>query len=481
MRRLLRIALPALVLVAGLGAPELFGEDEAAAGPGLAQAVADVHAEIRQAREELAARREEISKRRIELDRRVDGKAAEIRRLRDEWEEKSRLEDAERAERDERKARAAKVDDAIATTRTLVREVRRNLEAELSLPDSVAASDRLEELDRRLAASEDPASLAAAAKATLTLLGDHLEAAETIRRSRGEAVAPDGRSESGTFVQIGDLLGLFAPDGSADGAGIVTLMHGSPLPHVFTDLGTDAREAIARAAEGEEASVPLDVTGGAALKTRKARPSLVEQFLSGGVVMWPILGIAIAGLAIGLFKLVELMRVRTDFEVRVSRFADLEGSGATASAEEYARAAPRPLRRVLVAAADHRSASREEFEEVLNEAVLAEVPPLERRLSVLAVGAAIAPLLGLLGTVTGMIHTFRLISVFGTGDPRLLSAGISEALVTTEAGLVVAIPLLLFHAFLSRRVHRVSEGLDTAAVSLLNRLRTTKAKEAVEP
>ena len=71
-------------------------------------------------------------------------------------------------------------------------------------------------------------------------------------------------------------------------------------------------------------------------------------------------------------------------------------------------------------------------------------------------------------TVTGMIHTFRLIAVFGTGDPRLLSGGISEALVTTEAGLVVAIPLVLLHAFLSRRVHAVSEGLEKSAVSFLN-------------
>jgi biopolymer transport protein ExbB len=93
------------------------------------------------------------------------------------------------------------------------------------------------------------------------------------------------------------------------------------------------------------------------------------------------------------------------------------------------------------------------------------------------VGAAVAPLLGLLGTVTGMIHTFRLISVFGTGDPRLLSAGISEALITTEAGLVVAIPLLLLHAFLSRRVQRLSEGLETSAITFLNRMRPGERAE----
>jgi biopolymer transport protein ExbB len=82
-----------------------------------------------------------------------------------------------------------------------------------------------------------------------------------------------------------------------------------------------------------------------------------------------------------------------------------------------------------------------------------------------------------LGTVTGMIHTFRLIAVFGTGDPRLLSGGISEALITTEAGLIVAIPLLLWHALLSRRVRAVSEGLEKSAVSFINTLKTRQGQE----
>ena len=85
----------------------------------------------------------------------------------------------------------------------------------------------------------------------------------------------------------------------------------------------------------------------------------------------------------------------------------------------------------------------------------------------LSVSAAAAPLLGLLGTVTGMIHTFRLITMFGTGDARLLSGGISEALVTTEAGLMVAIPALLIHAWCLRRVRRNASLHKQAALRLL--------------
>ena len=84
----------------------------------------------------------------------------------------------------------------------------------------------------------------------------------------------------------------------------------------------------------------------------------------------------------------------------------------------------------------------------------------KRGLSLLAVSASVAPLLGLLGTVTGMIRTFQQITLHGTGDPRLLAGGISEALVTTEAGLLVAIPAMLFHAWCVRRNRRLTAALE---------------------
>ena len=94
----------------------------------------------------------------------------------------------------------------------------------------------------------------------------------------------------------------------------------------------------------------------------------------------------------------------------------------------------------------------------LQEAILKELPRLERFLSTISVLAAVAPLLGLLGTVSGMINTFQAITIHGTGDPRMLSGGISEALITTQLGLLVAVPVLILHHFLERRVDaRVGE------------------------
>jgi len=111
---------------------------------------------------------------------------------------------------------------------------------------------------------------------------------------------------------------------------------------------------------------------------------------------------------------------------------------------------------------------REIMENSLQEAILKEIPPLERFLSTLGMLAAIAPLLGLLGTVTGMIDTFFVITQHGTGDPRLMSDGISVALVTTMLGLYVAIPIMLVHTLLSRAVDNRIAQMEEKAVALIN-------------
>jgi biopolymer transport protein ExbB len=105
---------------------------------------------------------------------------------------------------------------------------------------------------------------------------------------------------------------------------------------------------------------------------------------------------------------------------------------------------------------------------VLQEAILKELPRLERFLPALNVIAAVAPLLGLLGTVTGMIGTFHVITLYGTGDPRLMAGGISEALVTTMVGLAVAIPVMLIHAFLRRRIEHIVGDMEEKALAMSN-------------
>ena len=111
---------------------------------------------------------------------------------------------------------------------------------------------------------------------------------------------------------------------------------------------------------------------------------------------------------------------------------------------------------------------RDDVEEALFEVFLDAQPSLKSGLPLIAIASATAPLLGLLGTVTGMIETFRLINIFGTGDAKALASGISEALVTTEFGLIVAIPALILHALLSRKVQGIKSQMEMTSLALLN-------------
>jgi biopolymer transport protein ExbB len=121
-------------------------------------------------------------------------------------------------------------------------------------------------------------------------------------------------------------------------------------------------------------------------------------------------------------------------------------------------------------AIDRGQGNSELSEDIMAEALMEAQPKFERFLSFIAVTAAIAPLLGLLGTVTGIIKTFEMMGVFGAGDPKPLIGGISEALITTELGLILAIPALLFHALLSRRAQSLLAKMERASVAMVNGL-----------
>jgi CBS domain-containing protein len=135
---------------------------------------------------------------------------------------------------------------------------------------------------------------------------------------------------------------------------------------------------------------------------------------------------------------------------------------------------------MLAAGVQHIREPRELIEEVMYEKVLATRLKLERFLPFIAITAASAPLLGLLGTVTGIINTFKLITVFGSGDVKTLSGGISEALITTEFGLIVAIPSLLLHAFLSRKARGIVNQMEKAAVAFVNQVSKTHYRDEAD-
>src|SRR5690606_30139971 len=192
-----------------------------------------------------------------------------------------------------------------------------------------------------------------------------------------------------------------------------------------------------------EGPVPIDPTLGSALALAAESDTAWEHIQKGGIWIWPILLFAFLALATAIFKAIEIWSVKMPRAGALHGILEALNSGDREEALRRAEAIPGPSRAMMVDAIKHADESKELVEEVMYERMLEVQPKLERMLPFIAITAATAPLMGLLGTVTGMINTFKLITVFGTGDAKQLSSGISEALITTEFGLIVAIPSLV--------------------------------------
>ncbi len=229
------------------------------------------------------------------------------------------------------------------------------------------------------------------------------------------------------------------------------------------------RRNLRRYMEGKDDAVTVDLSGGVALRRITHKPTLVEQVKKGGPIVWPILLIGLAALILVIERAFFLKKVHANTDRIMGKVNELALQGKWQECDDIVKDKKgRPVHNVLRAGLNARAEERETQESILQEAILKELPRLERFLPTLNIMGAIAPLLGLLGTVTGMISTFHVITLYGTGDPRMMSGGISEALVTTMLGLAVAIPIMLIHTFLSRRVDHIIGDMEEKAVALTN-------------
>lgn len=195
---------------------------------------------------------------------------------------------------------------------------------------------------------------------------------------------------------------------------------------------------------------------------------MLEIILAGGWLMIPILLCSAVALAIVAERFWTLRTVRLAPPTLLEQVRASWGKGKVDRGYLQALRANSPLGRILAAGLANARAGREIMKERIEEAASQEIHEMERFLSTLGTIAAIAPLLGLLGTVIGMIDVFSAIMLHGTGDTALLAGGISKALITTAAGLSVAIPAVFFHRFLVRRVDEITVGMEQAAVQLLD-------------
>lgn len=319
----------------------------------------------------------------------------------------------------------------------------------------------------------------------------HLDASIASAEFGGRQAVMDKLSESKSIPSIGELRGLWeillqemvesgkvsrfdAPVLNSEGIEVTSkvtrvglfnaLLDGQYLqwlPDVqkLTILGRQPGDRFLSTAEDLSASdgndmvrFAIDPSRGSILSLLVQTPTLGERLEFGGVIGYIILGLGAFTVLIGLFRLVILTKTNGAIAKQItSKEADEKN----------------PLGRILKVYEDNPQADAEALELKLDEAILREQSGVEEFLWAVKVVSVAAPLMGLLGTVTGMINTFQAITLFGTGDPKLMAGGISEALVTTMLGLVVAIPLVLLHSLLKTMCRRIMETIGEQSVGLV--------------
>ncbi len=280
----------------------------------------------------------------------------------------------------------------------------------------------------------------------------------------------EGRRVEATCFRIGKIFQAYRSAGG-DHAALLVRGVGEEGGYTWKESG-EAGDVVQKAIRSETGvyRLPMDVTLDISADRLSVSKDLLSTLASGGLVMIPLGLVALAGILLVLERalVLTLARPRTrqlEREV-IGRVREGDPEGATEAAGRIRG----PAASVLHAGLSARAGGRTAVEEAVEERAVRALPGLERFLSAIAALAAIAPLLGLLGTVTGMIATFDVITLFGTGDPRLLSGGISEALITTQVGLIIAVPLLLLHRILAGAVERSVTSMETLGVALVNAL-----------
>ncbi len=280
---------------------------------------------------------------------------------------------------------------------------------------------------------------------------EEMNAQGEVKRFNGTIVDTDGNFSEEEVVRVGpwtafDRRGNFLgylPDDER-----YRVLGRQPQAR-FLDLGDN----IVDGDKGDIVKGAIDPSRGAILSLLIQTPGLSERIGQGGVVGYIILGLLAVGLVLSIERIFRLTITARAVNAQAKDVDNPSDSN--------------PLGRVLSAYHSNKSADVETLELKLDDAILKELPSLERGINFIKLLSSVAPLLGLLGTVTGMIVTFQAITLFGTGDPKLMAGGISQALVTTVLGLTAAIPLVLLHSIAQTRSRSIQQILDEQSAGLI--------------
>jgi biopolymer transport protein ExbB len=423
----------------------------------LQKAMADLTA----ARAQVEAERLPLARRLTELEQKLADRKAELAKA-------QRFQENQLVELNALKAEAKLRSEEVKYVDSLLSEYGRTLRSRLNFVEEPRYQGRFEAFEKAGASADaSPAEKFSQRSVLLATALERNQAALGGEVFEGSALDKTGMVQKGKVALVGPV-GMFATASGA-AAGLLQQELNKADPTI-AQLDPALVEGCRRLASTGTGELVLDPTLGNAFKLSAIHKGLIQQLQDGGIVMIPLLGLGFAVVGLALFKWWQLSRVRLATAADLQKVLGHIEAREQAKALHLARGIPGIAGELLAAAVEHVDEKKEYIEEVLYEKMLGARTRLERGLPFLALAATTGPLLGLLGTVTGMIATFRIISGFGGGDPKMLAAGISEALVCTATGMAIAIPALLFHAFLSRRAKGIIGSLEQTSVGFVNGL-----------
>jgi len=437
------------------------------AGDGFDKVTQSVQTQLENSVAELNRLREQVAGEKIPLSRKLSQLENELSAVRQEYQQSARLLDSRTLDLGNLRSEIESRQDESAYLFNLFGEYIRNFESRLHIAEIQRYQEAIE--SAKLAPENSNLSEQEIFEIQAQLLATSLDRLEDLlggTRFAGTAVDANGLVKPGTFVLVGPSALFRSADGKTVGS--IEQRLGSLEPTVVSYGAPIDASAAAEFVTVSSGLYPLDPTLGSAHKVEETHETLMEHIRKGGPVMYPIFVLAGAALLVALYKWLGMVFIFTPSAKRLRDLLAIVAQHDQKAALHKARKIGGPVGKMLAAGIEHLREPRELIEEVMYEKILATRLKLERFLPFISISAASAPLLGLLGTVTGIINTFKLITVFGSGDVKTLSGGISEALITTEFGLIVAIPSLLIHAFLSRKARGVINQMEKAAVALVN-------------
>ena len=295
-----------------------------------------------------------------------------------------------------------------------------------------------------------------------------IERFSSIHSEQGTFFAPTGEKISGELVHLGQIAAYGIGDSAESTGSLVPIGDGNYKLLPMTGAPDTALTAALKNGDLPE-SLPIFLFEG----NRKAidiqkQETWLEYIQSGGIVAWVIVGLGALALLLIFLRSIFLSRAGSSGEKILKKLQPHLSEGKINEALAVCKKFSGSTSRVVQATLRNITRDREHVEDIISESILHESPRLNRFSALIMVIASIAPLLGLLGTVTGMISTFDIITEFGTGDPKLLSGGISTALVTTQLGLVIAIPALVLGNLLSGWSNRIKDDMEKMALTVVN-------------